>query len=57
MNALLLPMVLGFLIALAIFALPPDVRLQGSYKWLVIGVAVLTAGLGVYGGISGAGIF
>jgi len=57
MNALLLPMVLGFLIALAIFALPPDVRLQGWYKWVVIGVSVLTAGLGVYGGISGAGIF
>ncbi|MDE8349321.1 MAG: divalent metal cation transporter [Acidocella sp.] len=57
MNALLLPMVLGFLIALAIFALPPAVRLRGWYKWLVIFLATLTAGLGVYGGITGAGIF
>jgi hypothetical protein len=57
MNALLLPMVLGFLIALAIFALPPGVRLRGWYKWVVILVSVLTAGLGVYGGITGAGLF
>jgi Mn2+/Fe2+ NRAMP family transporter len=57
MNALLLPMVLGFLIALAIFALPPAVRLQGWYKWVVILVSTLTAGLGVYGGITGAGLF
>jgi Mn2+/Fe2+ NRAMP family transporter len=57
MNALLLPMVLGFLIALAIFALPPAVRLQGWYKWVVIIVSSLTAGLGVYGGITGAGLF
>jgi len=57
MNALLLPMVLGFLIALAIFALPPNVRLRGPYKYVVIGTAVLTAGLGVYGGITGSGLF
>jgi Mn2+/Fe2+ NRAMP family transporter len=57
MNALLLPMVLGFLIALAIFALPPNVRLRGFYKYVVIGTAVLTAGLGVYGGITGSGLF
>ncbi len=57
MNALLLPMVLGFLIALAIFALPPAVRLGGIYKWVVIIVSALTAGLGVYGGITGSGLF
>ncbi len=57
MNSLLLPMVLGFLIALAIFALPPAVRLQGWYKWVVIIIATLTAGLGVYGGITGSGLF
>ena len=57
MNALLLPMVLGFLIALAIFALPPNVRLRGVYKYVVIATAVLTAGLGVYGGITGSGLF
>ncbi len=57
MNALLLPMVLGFLIALAIFALPAKVRLQGFYRWVVIATATLTAGLGVYGGITGSGLF
>jgi NRAMP (natural resistance-associated macrophage protein)-like metal ion transporter len=57
MNSLLLPMVLGFLIALAIFALPPAVRLRGWYKWVVVLVATLTACLGVYGGITGSGLF
>nr|WP_226824349.1 divalent metal cation transporter [Acidithiobacillus caldus] len=52
MNALLLPLVLGFLVALAIYALPPEHRLRGWYLWLVVAVSILTAGLGVYGGIS-----
>jgi len=53
MNALMLPLVLGFLVLLAFKALPPEHRLAGPYAWLVVGVSVLTAGLGVYGGISG----
>ena len=57
MNAFLLPIVLGFLIALAAKALPPRVRLQGWYLWLVITVAALTCLLGVFGGLSGAGVF
>ncbi len=56
MNALLLPLVLGFLIALAIFSLPPARRLRGWYMWLVIVVAALTTALGVFGGLSGAGL-
>lgn len=56
MNALLLPLVLGFLIALAIWALPPAHRLSGWYKWVVIVVATLTCALGVFGGLSGAGL-
>lgn len=54
MNALMLPLVLGFLVALAFKALPPEHRLKGPYAWLVVAVAVLTAGLGVYGGITGS---
>jgi Mn2+/Fe2+ NRAMP family transporter len=54
MNALMLPLVLGFLVALAFKALPPEHRLKGRYAWLVVVVSVLTAGLGVYGGIVGA---
>ncbi|OYV38976.1 MAG: NRAMP family metal ion transporter [Thiomonas sp. 20-64-5] len=52
MNALLLPLVLGFLVALAVKALPHEHRLRGGYFWVVVGVVVLTAGLGVYGGLS-----
>ena len=57
MNALLLPLVLGLLVLLAMRALPAPHRLRGLYRWVVIGVSALTAGLGVYGGIAGAGIF
>jgi Mn2+/Fe2+ NRAMP family transporter len=57
MNALMLPLVLGFLVLLAFKALPKEHRLQGPYAWLVVAVSVLTAGLGVYGGITGAHLF
>ncbi|HEX7341764.1 MAG TPA: divalent metal cation transporter, partial [Rhodanobacteraceae bacterium] len=53
MNALLLPIVLGFLVALAVRALPREQRLRGTYRWVVIGVVVLTSGLGVFGGLHG----
>jgi Mn2+/Fe2+ NRAMP family transporter len=55
MNALLLPVVLGFLIALARRALPAPYRLRGGYYALVLAIAALTCGLGVFGGFSGAG--
>jgi Mn2+/Fe2+ NRAMP family transporter len=57
MNALMLPVVLGFLVLLAFRALPPEQRLRGPYGWFVVAVALLTAGLGVYGGLSGAHLF
>ena len=57
MNALLLPLVLFFLVALAIKALPPGLRLAGWYQWVVIGVLTITTAFGVYGGLSGAGLF
>jgi NRAMP (natural resistance-associated macrophage protein)-like metal ion transporter len=56
MNALMLPLVLGFLIALAIKALPAPYRLRGKYLWLVLIVSALTCALGVFGGFSGAGL-
>lgn len=52
MNALLLPLVLGFLVALAVRALPPAHRLKGPYLWIVLCVVIMTAGLGVYGALS-----
>ncbi len=54
MNALLLPIVLGFLFMLARRALPASHRLAGSYAWfagLTIGV---TAAFGLYAGLWGA---
>jgi Mn2+/Fe2+ NRAMP family transporter len=56
MNAFLLPLVLGFLIALATKALPRAHRLQGLYMWVVVTVAAVTCVLGVFGGLSGAGL-
>jgi Mn2+/Fe2+ NRAMP family transporter len=56
MNALLLPVVLGFLIALAVWALPAAYRLRGWYLWVVVTVATVTCALGVFGGLSGAGL-
>ena len=53
MNALLLPIVLGFLYLLARTVLPEPYRLKGAYAWLVGGLMLVTAGLGVYAGARG----
>ena len=53
MNAFLLPIVLGFLVILAIRALPPDHRLSGTYRWIVVVVTALTSGLALYAGLRG----
>ncbi|MGH7668992.1 MAG: NRAMP family divalent metal transporter [Gemmatimonadaceae bacterium] len=53
MNALLLPIVLGFLYLLARRALPAGERLRGGYAVLVGVTIALTAGLGVWGGVTG----
>ena len=55
-NAFLLPVVLGFLIALAVKALPRAHSLRGVYLWVVVAVAVVTCALGVFGGLAGAGL-
>jgi NRAMP (natural resistance-associated macrophage protein)-like metal ion transporter len=56
MNALMLPAVLGLLIALSIKALPRAHRLRGWYLGLVLIVTALTCALGVFGGFSGVGL-
>jgi len=53
MNALLLPVVLGFLVRLAQVTLPEGQRLKGVYGWVVIGVCVITCAFGVLGGVGG----
>ncbi len=52
-NALLLPIVLGFLFALARKALPERYRLKGFYALLTGVVLALTAGFGFVSGIIG----
>jgi Mn2+/Fe2+ NRAMP family transporter len=53
MNALMLPVVLGFLIALAIRTLPRAHRLRGWYLGVVAGGAAFVCALGVYSALSG----
>jgi Mn2+/Fe2+ NRAMP family transporter len=53
MNALLLPLVLGFLILLAMKTLPEAQRLKGWYLWVVGIVCGITCAFGVLGGIGG----
>ncbi len=54
MNALLLPIVLGFLFMLGLKALPDAHRLKGVYAWVVGIVVVVTSAFGVYAGVTGA---
>jgi len=56
MNALLLPVVLGFLIALARRALPDPQRLRGAYFVLLIAICAVTCAIGVFGAFFGAGL-
>jgi Mn2+/Fe2+ NRAMP family transporter len=53
MNALLLPIVLGFLFMLARKALPEPWRLKGPYAWVVGCIVILTSVVGVYAGLAG----
>ena len=48
-NALMLPLVVGLLIALSVTALPPQHRPRGIYLWLVCGIATAVSVAGVLG--------
>jgi Mn2+/Fe2+ NRAMP family transporter len=52
-NALLLPMVVGFLVVLATSSLPDSNRLRGWYLGLVVIAATVTCACGVFGAIQG----
>jgi Mn2+/Fe2+ NRAMP family transporter len=52
MNALLLPIVLGFLYLLA-RRLPGPYRLRGGYAFTVALIIAVTTGFGVYAGLTG----
>jgi Mn2+/Fe2+ NRAMP family transporter len=53
LNALLLPIVLGFLYLLARHALPEQYRLKGGYAVLVGTIMAATAGFGLYAVLAG----
>ena len=51
LNAFLMPLVIGFLVALAMKALPEPYRLRGWYLGLIVGVSALVSAVGVFGGL------
>jgi Mn2+/Fe2+ NRAMP family transporter len=53
LNAFLLPLVIGFLVALAVKALPETLRPRGAYLFCLVGVSALVVALGLYGGLAG----
>ncbi len=53
LNAFLMPLVIGFLVALAVKALPAPLRLRGIYLWLLVCVSTLVSAVGLFGGVSG----
>lgn len=53
LNAFLLPLVIGFLVALATKVLPKPLRLKGSYMWVMIGISAGVSMLGLAGGVWG----
>jgi Mn2+/Fe2+ NRAMP family transporter len=48
-NALMLPLVVGLLIALGLTALPRQHRPHGAYLWIVCGIAAVVCAAGVLG--------
>lgn len=48
MNAMLLPIVLGFLLALEARVLPDEFRMHGSYRWLTVLLCVVVISFGLY---------
>jgi Mn2+/Fe2+ NRAMP family transporter len=53
LNAFLLPLVIGLLVALAATALPPPLRLRGPRLWLTAGIWAVLAAVALLCGISG----
>jgi hypothetical protein len=53
LNAFLLPLVIGFLVALAVKVLPKPLRPRGVYLWILIGISAMVIGVGLFGGVSG----
>jgi len=54
LNAFLLPLAIGFLVALATLALPDKLRPRGAYFWLLLGISGTVVAIGL---VSGATAF
>ncbi|HEX2911020.1 MAG TPA: hypothetical protein VH186_09450 [Chloroflexia bacterium] len=52
MNAVLLPLVLGFLLALERVALPRHYRMKGAYKYFTWTLCLLVIAFGVFTGVT-----
>jgi hypothetical protein len=48
-----MPVVIGFLVALGVKALPEPLRVRGAYLWALIVISVVVSAVGVYGGVAG----
>ena len=53
LNVFLLPLVIGFLVALAVKELPESLRMRGFYLWVLIGISAIVIAVGLFGGVSG----
>ncbi len=53
LNAFLMPLVIGFLVALAVTALPAPLRPRGLYLLVLIGVSAVVIAVGLTGGVAG----
>jgi Mn2+/Fe2+ NRAMP family transporter len=53
LNTFLMPLVIGFLLALAVTALPEPLRPRGVYLAVLTGVCVVVIAFGLYGGVMG----
>ncbi len=51
LNAFLMPLVIGLLVALAATALPQPVRLRGWYLAMIVVVSTVVSAVGVFGGV------
>jgi hypothetical protein len=53
LNAFVMPLAIGLLVALAATALPAAHRLRGGHLWLVTAAAGLVCAVGLFGAIRG----
>jgi Mn2+/Fe2+ NRAMP family transporter len=51
LNAFLMPLVIGFLVALAVTTLPEPYRLRRGYLLTIAGVSAVVSAIGVFGGL------